>query len=336
MRFLLAYVTVSNQNKILTGTDRMKERPIGILVDALREIGADIKYMESEGFPPVEILGLPLQKSNSIKIRGDVSSQFISALLMVAPVLPKGLHMELTGTIGSRPYIQMTLDLMSEFGLKHHWKENSIHVPHQRIEPVEITIEPDWSGASYWYSFVALSMDSDLEIFIPGLLKNSMQGDSIISKISEPLGVITEFNHKGILLKKGPSATRVEIDFSNCPDLAQTVAVICAGKNINGIFTGLRSLRIKETDRIKALQNELSKINASLNQKKEDVYDLIPSTKMPEKATIRTYEDHRMAMAFAPLSMLTNIEIEDPEVINKSYPTFWNQVQKAGVECVLG
>ena len=251
---------------------------------------------------------------------------------MIAPFLPEGLSLELMGTIGSRPYIQMTLDLMANFGLEYKWIDNSIHVPHQKLEPEEIYIEPDWSGASYWYSFVALAENNDTNIFIPGLKQNSLQGDSIISQIGISLGVRTEYTDKGINISKVNYPNQVEIDFTNCPDLAQTISVICSVKNISGKFRGLKSLRIKETDRIKALQNELYKINASLKQVGEDEYDLIPSANLPEKVFISTYEDHRMAMAFAPLSMIMDIEIEEPGVVDKSYPTFWDQVNIAGVE----
>jgi len=330
MRFLTALIAASNQTRILTGTDRMKQRPIKILVDALREIGAEISCLQEDGYPPIRISGLGVQKSNKIKIRGDVSSQYISALLMIAAALPKGLNLTLIGDIGSRPYIKMTLNLMEQFGLSYTWEENVIHVEPQAYRPKQISIEPDWSGASYWYSFLAMSKQGSLKI--PGLKKDSLQGDSVISELSKPLGISTEFKEDGILLTKSTHEESVEFDFTDCPDLAQTIAVICAAKNILGTFSGLKSLRIKETDRIKALQNELVKINAQLIQKGEDDYRLIPSQNLPDSASIETYEDHRMAMAFAPLSTLMDIEIHEPEVVNKSYPSFWAELRKIGVK----
>jgi 3-phosphoshikimate 1-carboxyvinyltransferase len=213
--------------------------------------------------------------------------------------------------------------------LKYTWTGSSIHVGSQSYQPNDITIEPDWSGASYWYSFLALSEQGNLTI--PGLKKDSLQGDSIISEMSKSLGVSTEFRKNGVKLTKTDSEKKVEFDFTDCPDLAQTIAVICAAKNITGKFSGMKSLRIKETDRIKALQNELAKINAELVQDGEDNYHLIPSQGLPASASIETYEDHRMAMAFAPLSTLMDIEIHDPDVVNKSYPSFWKEVAKAGI-----
>jgi 3-phosphoshikimate 1-carboxyvinyltransferase len=330
MRFLTAYIAASNQTRILTGTDRMKQRPIKILVDALREIGSEISYLEKDGYPPLKISGLKVQENNKIQIRGDVSSQYISALLMIAAALPKGLHLTLIGEIGSRPYIRMTLNLMEQFGLSFTWEGNVIHIESQAFRPKQISIEPDWSGASYWYSFLAMSKQGSLKI--PALKKYSLQGDSVISKLSKPLGISTEFKEDGILLTKSTHEESVEFDFKDCPDLAQTIAVICAAKNIIGKFSGLKSLRIKETDRIKALQNELAKINAKLIQEGEDDYRLIPSQNLPDSASIVTYEDHRMAMAFAPLSMVMDIEIHEPEVVNKSYPSFWDEVRKIGVK----
>jgi 3-phosphoshikimate 1-carboxyvinyltransferase len=331
MRFLTAYLTATNQHKILTGTARMKERPISILIDALKEIGGEITYQENRGYPPIEIMGLDSQVRKHIKVRGDVSSQYISALLMIAPVLEHGLIISLEGSVGSRPYIEMTLGLMEQLGISHSWNDNTISIETQSFKPAVIHIEPDWSGTSYWYSFVALAKEAILQI--PGLRSSSFQGDSVIREMSEKLGVLSEFNEEGIVLAKTEHETQVAFDFTHCPDLAQTIAVICAAKKIRGHFTGLKSLRIKETDRVKALQIELSKINAQLIQPNEqkDEYELIPSTGLPDTALFDTYEDHRMAMAFAPLSTVMDIEILDPDVVDKSYPSFWNEVKKAGI-----
>ncbi len=331
MRFLTAYCAVTGKRKIIRGTKRMHERPIKLLVDALIQIGADIKYLEQEGFPPIEIMGMNAQKTNHIQIRGDVSSQYISALLMIAPLLPHGLFLKLTGNIGSKPYIDMTLSLMEEFGIKSQWEGSTIFVPNQPYKLVPYTIESDWSGASYWFSLVALAQKAEIKLL--RLKKNSLQGDIKIIEIMENLGVATEFTDDGIWLRKTNRATAFTADFTNCPDLAQTVAVTCAAKGISCQMTGLESLRIKETDRIFALQQELAKIDAQL-QENGKIWKLIPAEefKVPEQPiTVHTYEDHRMAMAFAPLVAKMDVIIEDPDVVNKSYPGFWNDLKLAGI-----
>lgn len=324
MRFLTAYATITNQHKVMTGTPRMCERPIGILVDALREIGGEIHYMNNEGYPPLAIHGMKEQISNKIKIRGDVSSQYISALLMVAPVLPLGLELELLGKIGSRTYIQMTIDLMKEFGVNCIWEGNRIKVMPQSYKATGFHVESDWSGASYWFSLVACADEG--ELFLEGLKENSLQGDSAIVEIMDRLGVRSEFKKGGIHLTKQAVKGLTEYDFTHCPDLAQTVAVTCAIIGQKTIFTGLESLRIKETDRVFALQQELMKFNAKLEETEKERFTLIPSVEMPAKVHIHTYDDHRMAMAFMPLMTKTDVFIEDPEVVNKSYPSFWNHV----------
>jgi len=324
MRFLTAYAVITNQYKIITGTPRMCERPIGILVDALRDIGAEIHYMAEEGFPPLAVHGLAEQKTEKISIRGDVSSQYISAMLMIAPILPKGLEIKLLGKIGSISYIQMTLQLMAQFGVKHVWEENVIKVPHQTYHPTQFSVESDWSGASYWFSLLACADEG--ELFLQGLKEDSLQGDSKIVEIMDQLGVKSEFQTGGIKLTKQKVKGLKSWDFTNCPDLAQTVAVTCAiiGQKVD--FTGLESLRIKETDRIFALQQELAKFNAQLLEGTNGVFTLIPSIEIPDEVTIKTYDDHRMAMAFLPLVTKTNLIVEDPEVVNKSYPSFWKHV----------
>lgn len=330
MRFLTAYAAVTNQKKVMTGTARMCQRPIGILVDALRSIGAEIHYLNSEGYPPLAVHGLPNQTSDKIKIRGDVSSQYISAMLMIAPLLPKGLELELEGKVGSQTYIEMTLELMAQFGIQYSWSHNKIKVEPQAYKPTEFAVESDWSGASYWFSLLACS-DSG-ELLLEGLKENSLQGDSAIVDIMEFLGVKSTFTSDGVLLRKQAVKGLKKWDFTHCPDLAQTVAVTCAILGQDAIFTGLESLRIKETDRIYALQQELAKFNAELKEIEPEVFQVIPSVTMPRSVKIHTYEDHRMAMAFMPLLTKTEVVIEDPEVVNKSYPSFWNHCELTGIQ----
>ncbi|MEM9833119.1 MAG: 3-phosphoshikimate 1-carboxyvinyltransferase [Bacteroidota bacterium] len=333
MRFLIAYCTVAKPGKILKGTPRMHQRPVRILVDALREIGADIQYLQEEGYPPLHIRGMTLDQAvRRVKMRGDVSSQYISALLMIAPSFEQGLQLELIGKIGSRPYINMTLGLMNRFGVPHTWEnERAISVKPSAYQSGSYTIESDWSGASYWYSIMALSEQG--EVVLKGLRKDSFQGDQAIAEIVKNLGVQTIFEAEGVRLIKQNNAQDFSYDFRDCPDLAQTVAVACAAKGVRCIMTGLESLRIKETDRIAALQNELAKIGAKLTEK-ESRWELMPSQEetLPEKLVIDTYDDHRMAMAFAPLVMKTSLTLENPDVVQKSYPRFWENLRSAGVE----
>lgn len=329
MRFLTAYAAVMDKHKMLTGTPRMCERPIGILVDALRTIGVVVDYVEKEGFPPLQIKGFKKQASAIVTIRGDVSSQYISALLMIAPTLPAGLSLKLTGKIGSRTYIQMTLDLMEQFGVHYTWEEDTITVSHQPYRSTSYAVESDWSGASYWFSLLACA-DSG-EFFLRGLKENSLQGDSRIVEIMDLLGVQSQFEDDGVLLQKKQTKGLNHFDFTHCPDLAQTVAVTCAITGQSSQFTGLESLRIKETDRILALQNELSKINAQLKEGENGVFTLIPSTGIPPEVFINTYDDHRMAMAFMPLATQCKVKFEDLEVVNKSYPSFWKHCALAGL-----
>jgi 3-phosphoshikimate 1-carboxyvinyltransferase len=331
MRFLTAYLSTRNETKILTGTPRMCQRPIKILVDALREIGAQIEYMKEDGYPPLKIKGIPKQEKSNIQIRGDVSSQYISALLMIAPKLPQGLTLELTGKVGSRPYIEMTLDLMKQFGIQADWEENFITIKPQTYKGFEYTIESDWSGASYWFSMVSLAEKAEIKLL--GLRKNSLQGDIRIVEIMQKLGVEATFDEKGVFLKKSPAQQEARINFTDCPDLAQTIAVVCAAKGITCIMTGLESLRIKETDRIAALQNELKKIGASLTEPKEGEWLLTPAANFDfskSKPEFETYDDHRMAMAFAPLATLTDVVIQEPDVVRKSYPGYWKDLLQVG------
>lgn len=328
MRFLTAFFCITNQDKILTGSHRMKERPIGILVDALRSLGGEIEYLEKEGYPSHHIKGFSGQKTDRISIRGDVSSQYISALMMVAPVLPKGLILTLQGKVGSRPYIDMTASLLKHFGVTTNVRANEIAIPNQTFKPAPFTVESDWSAASYWFAFAALA--DKAEIVLPKLLNQSFQGDSAILKLMVELGVEGRFENGLLRLTKKKSAQELRWDFTDCPDLAQTVAVVCAAKNVNGFFTGLESLRIKETDRIAALQNELRKIGADLIEDDPEHWRLVPSISLPKSASFATYKDHRMAMAFAPLATQMDVEIQNPSVVRKSYPNFWNDMNGVG------
>ena len=329
MRFLTAFVAVTNQQKVMTGTARMCERPIGILVDALRSLGAEINYLGAEGYPPLAVQGLAEQLTNQIRIRGDVSSQYISALLMIAPVLPQGLELELEGKVGSRTYIEMTLELMAQFGIVYSWEGNTIKISPQAYQATQFTVESDWSGASYWFSLLACADDGSF--FLEGLKSQSLQGDAAIVEIMSHLGIRSSFQEGGLLLEKQTVTGLKDWDFTHCPDLAQTVAVTCAILGQNTVFTGLESLRIKETDRIFALQQELAKFNAELREIGTGIFQVIPSVTMPRLVQIHTYDDHRMAMAFMPLVTKTVVRIEDPEVVNKSYPSFWKQVALTGI-----
>ena len=329
MRFLTAYCTVKNRETILTGTARMCERPIQLLVDALRELGAAIEYTKNEGFPPIHIKNFT-SKNNKLAIRGDVSSQYISALLMIAPTLPQGLELELVGKVASVPYIQMTLQLMENFGVKGKWGGNTISVKPQKYHAATYMVESDWSGSSYWYSVASLMHESEIKLL--GLKKDSLQGDAAIVQIMEKLGVSTVFEADGVLLRKTKTEKTFEWDFTHCPDLAQTVAVVCAAKGVEAKMTGLESLKIKETDRLIAVRDELAKFGIKAQDINDEIL-LIPSQEMQAPtAMVKTYKDHRMAMAFAPLGLLFSIEIEKPEVVEKSYPRFWEDLAKGGFE----
>lgn len=337
MRFLTAYLAIGKKECTITGSERMKERPIGHLVNALREIGADIEYLEEAGYPPLKIKEFAKQKANKISIPGNVSSQFISALLMIAPALQKGLQIELTSEIFSKPYIEMTRDLMLAFGVESKWNKNIISVKKGKYLSGDYalrdyTIEGDWSSASYWYSFIALSNDEKSSLTIPRLRTYSSQGDMKIAEIMFNFGVVTEFeNGKIRLTKKDLDVKPTKLDLRDCPDLAQTIMVVAAVKQILVDFTGLESLKIKETNRIVAMKNELNKIGADLIEKK-DSWQLVPTLILPESVQIDTYEDHRMALAFAPLCQLMNVVIKEPTVVRKSYPGFWEEVKKTGVK----
>jgi len=330
MRFLTAYFTTTGQEVVLTGTERMKQRPIGILVDALTSLGAEIEYVEKEGFPPLKFQSSFTQKTNKISIKGNISSQFITALLLVAPSLSQGLELTIEGELTSRPYVEMTLAMLAEAGISHEWDGAVISIPAQEFKSSTITVEPDWSAASYWYAIAALSEES--LISLPYLKQNSLQGDSRISQIMESFGISTRFTAEGLELAKTTSEIKGNFfDLKDCPDLAQTVIVVSAALGHNATFTGLETLKIKETDRVAALQNELAKIGVKLNEENEHYHLDCSELHFPDKITIKTYEDHRMAMAFAPLALKINqLEIEEPTVVGKSYPAFWEDLKKAG------
>lgn len=328
MRFLTAFCAITDKRKTLTGTDRMKKRPIAILVDALRKIGAEIDYLEKDGFPPVRTKGFTNQKTKELTIRGDVSSQYISALMMIAPTLPQGLHLLFEGKVTSMPYIEMTASLMRRFGVTVQLDSKEIIIPGQHYTPASMTIESDWSAASYWFAFTALAERAEIEL--PNMTLRSLQGDRVIVDIMESLGVKCEPRGNTLLLVKKDHHDDFSWDFTHCPDLAQTVAVICAVKGIKGAFTGLESLRIKETDRIKALQQELKKIGSALLEDGERWILKPGNINSSSSIFFNTYLDHRMAMAFAPLAAIRDITIEDPGVVKKSYPLFWEDIKSIG------
>ena len=332
MRFLTAFFAISKEKEItLTGSIRMQNRPIKILVDALISVGADIKYLNKTGFPPLLIKGKEFN-NNELSLNSNVSSQYISALLLIGSTLKNGLKINLKGEITSKPYIVMTLSLLKQLGILYSFKENIIKINSFNDLRVKktITVESDWSSASYYYSFVALSpINTDL---ILNTFKNtSLQGDSILSKIFNEFGVETIFNDNSITIKKTKvSKQTVAFDLISSPDLAQTIAVTCLGLGINCSLTGLKTLLIKETNRLLALQNEIKKLGTDIEITKDSLSFNNPN-KINNNVTIDTYEDHRMAMAFAPLSVLANIIINESDVVSKSYPDFWIDLTKIGI-----
>ena len=331
MRFLTAYLSVTPGTRIITGTERMQQRPIQVLVNALRELGADIEYVANDGFPPLRITGRELRK-DTISLPGNVSSQYISALLMIAPVLTNGLTIRLTGDIISRPYINLTLQPMNDFGVRAEWTDDHrLKVEPQAYHSTPFYVESDWSAASYWYQIVALSKEA--EVTLPGLFKDSYQGDSQVAGIFRSLGVETIYKDKTVILKKnGKSVERLDYDFINQPDLAQTFVVTCALLNIPFRFSGLQSLKIKETDRMAALITEMRKLGYILHETDGSVLSWEGERCTTEEhPAIDTYEDHRMAMAFAPTCLaLPEILINNPQVVSKSYPRYWEDLRQAG------
>lgn len=338
MRFLTAFLALKKGNFILTGAKRMKQRPIKILVEALKQLGADIEYLEEEGFPPLKIRGGNIA-GGRIAINGDVSSQFISALLLIAPKLEKGLILELKGEVISKPYIDMTISIIQRFGAEVNWEGNSIIVKKLNVNAPKTNtffVEADWSAASYWYGIAALSKSANITLY--GLEQESLQGDAEVKEIYKQFGVNTEFIENGIRLVKHPDFkiqdSALRLDFSNCPDIAQTVAVTCATLNVGAHFTGLITLRIKETDRIFALQKELTKLGFQIKVKDNDliILKVLQESAIQNEELVKTYNDHRMAMAYAPLGLIALIKIEDENVVIKSYPNFWEDLKAVGFE----
>ena len=339
MRFMTAYLAVTPGEHILTGTQRMKQRPIKALVDALKYIGADIEYTEAEGFPPLRIRGRHLDGGH-IEIKGDISSQYISALLMIAPVLADGLEIKLDGEIVSRPYIDLTMCMMRGFGADAEWTgADTIKVNPKPYEPKSFIIENDWSAASYWYEALMLRRDAESEITLTGLTDGSRQGDSAIKYLFSMLGVRTTFKtrERGVpttvtlkLVETKPP--RLDYDFVNQPDMAQTMTVCCALSDIPFRFTGLASLKIKETDRLDALKTEMRKLGYVVRENNTGELSWNGERCRPDNdIVINTYEDHRMAMAFAPATILyPGIKIDNPHVVSKSYPHFWDDMRRAG------
>ena len=349
MRFLTALLSIGEGCHLITGTERMLHRPIGVLVNALRELGVDIEYEGEEGFPPLRITGRRLQ-GGTVSLQGNVSSQYISALLMIAPRLEKGLTLKLTGEIISRPYIEMTMAMMRRFGAQVDWlDDSSIRVAPVAYMPTPYLIEADWSAASYWYEMVLLSDNAQETATLVGLFEQSLQGDRIVADLFAQLSVRSIFLSTGshqpktTLIRRGEQPARLDVDFTRMPDLAQTLVVTCALKDIPFRFTGLQSLRIKETDRIAALQTELRKLGVQVQVEGDSVMSWSGSEKQPEGdvpylqpasgTAIDTYDDHRMAMSFAPAALvLGSIDINHPEVVSKSYPRFWEDLERAGFE----
>ena len=340
MRFMTAYLSVKEgEEHVITGTERMKHRPIGTLVDALRRLGADIRYVGEEGYPPLRIRGHRLE-GGLLDVSGNISSQYISALLLIGPVLSKGLELRLTGNIISRPYIDLTLWTMREFGADAEWSDyETITVKPQPYQERSYYIENDWSAASYWYEMMALAQNEDDEIRLEGLMDGSKQGDSSVRYIFSLLGVKTTFATKreGIpttvtLRHSGRCVPRLEYDFINSPDLAQTFVVCCALMNVPFHFRGLSTLKIKETDRIEALKKEMRKLGYVIHDLNSSELYWDGERCEPRLETgIDTYEDHRMALAFAPAALcMEGLRINNPQVVTKSYPKFWEDIKAAG------
>lgn len=333
MRFLTAYLsTIPGCDIILTGSERMQERPIGILVDALRRLGASIEFEKNEGFPPLRILGKSLQ-NDEISISADVSSQYITALMLIAPSLKNGLKIYLESKVTSKPYLKMTAQALESLGIRVDFNDTAIIVhPKSEIKPVQISVESDWSSVSYFYSCMALMKTGSFQIST--FYKDSFQGDSKVVEYYKLLGIETKFEDKSIHLSKVIGfeiPEKIELDLNDTPDLAQTIAVSCLGLEVECILTGLHTLKVKETDRLVALKNEIEKFGAEVIITDETLH-LKPTSKLNSEVRIKTYQDHRMAMAFAPLALITDLEIMNPEVVSKSFPDFWEKMKVIGIQ----
>ena len=333
MRFLTAYFSIKKgQKTLLSGSKRMHERPIKILVDALKSLGANIKYTNIKGYPPLQIEGMDFNK-NKVSLKANISSQYISALLLIAPTLKDGLELHLEGKITSQPYIEMTLALLNEVGISTNFKSNIIKVrPFKKEISKTFTVESDWSSASYFYSIVALS-PIGTQIKLSAYKPNSLQGDAILSSIYSHLGIKTTFIGNILVIKKTSNShiKFLNLDLANTPDIAQTIAVSCLGLNIPCKLTGLRTLKIKETDRLVALQNEIKKFGADVKITNNSL-NLYPIQSLNHDVQISTYSDHRMAMAFATIAIKTDLFIEEPDVVSKSYPNFWKDLKTLGFD----
>ena len=329
-RFLTSFLAIKKEHVVLSGTERMKQRPVKVLVDALNKIGAEILYLENEGFPPIYVKGKINQVKNKLDIPGDISSQYISSLLLIAPLLEKGIEINIEEPFYSRPYVNMTLNLMNSFGIKSEVKGNKISIKNQEFSSGSYIVESDWSAASYWYSILSIS-DNINNLTLKGLKKKSNQGDSVISELMKSFGVNTQYKEDGIVLTKIKLDTEeIELDFRDCPDLAQTILVVAAYHKIKLKVSGVESLKIKETDRLLAMKNELKKIGCDFYE--EGNYWLLEKRRreIDDELSIDTYKDHRMAMAFAPLASKKSLIINDPDVVVKSYPTYWEDLKKVG------
>ena len=333
MRFLTSYFAVNEgRETVLTGSERMQNRPIEILVNALKDLGAEISYEAKEGYPPIRLKGTKFTK-DKVQINGNVSSQYISSLLLIASKLENGLEIELVGKITSIPYIKMTLSLLTQLGIENKFEENIINVyPKTEIRKQTVVVESDWSSASYFYSIIALS-EIGSTIQLSAYKKESLQGDSCLAEIYQHFGVTTTFGDNFITLKKETLTNKevLEIDLKNAPDIAQTIAVTCFSEGVACNLFGLHTLKIKETDRLVALDDELSKLGASISVS-DDSLHLAVSSAIKENIAIKTYNDHRMAMAFAPLALKVPIQINNAEVVTKSYQKFWDDMQQIGIK----
>ena len=331
-RFLSAFLTVHEGEVILTGSDRLIDRPIGPLIDALQQLGANIQYLGKVGYPPILINGKAVQQ-NRVEVDASRSSQFVSALLLIAPILKQGLVIKLKGDIVSASYIQMTLNVMKHFGVHYSWGQNMISISHQPYAARDFRVEADWSAASYYYAMAAMSDEVDLKLY--GLHKMSMQGDAVITKIMQEFGVMTTYIENGVhLYKNGNNGTRFMYDFLDCPDIAQTLLACCAGLNMSASISGISNLQIKETNRIQAMSQELAKLNYDFKKENEEwVLNSDSSMPLPNDLAFDTYQDHRMAMALTPLAITyKNVIINDPGVVSKSYPSFWDDIKSLGFQ----
>ena len=332
MRFLTAYFASRENCEVeLTGSKRMKERPIRLLVDALQRMGADIQYKNEVGFPPLLIKGKKLHV-DSVRLKANVSSQYISALMLIGAALPDGLEIILEGQVTSTPYILMSLEILNHAGIQGEFKDDRIFIyPTTKLKPVKIAVESDWSSASYFYSIAAIADKAEIEL--SNYRESSRQGDSCLARIYKSFGVETEFKGNGIILKKSEAKRSrcIQEDLRNSPDIAQTIAVTCLAMGIECKLGGLHTLKIKETDRLQALKNEMEKFGAKVKITADSLH-LYPSNTLKKDVEIETYNDHRMAMAFAPLAMKIPLKIKDAKVVSKSYPDFWKDLKDLGFE----